>query len=777
MKALPLLVAALTTLAFGFACASFVHQPTLATFADDSVSYLVMAQVFSPWQAASPAVAAAFAGEATYPPLFPLVLALVGAAHDIAWAHVLTALILAAALPLAWLLGARWLESRGAAAGAVLALALLPALWINAMGILSEPLFCVLLLGIFLSLESERKRPWLAALLMAGMLLTRAAALVPVLAYAGWVLTRKDSWKSKLHAAAPALVAIVAYAAWMLVRPAATTDSYARILLDNAAALGSAGDPWSVLGGSVVRRLNAMFEGWLGSLLVFWVEGRPVRTALAGGVGLLALAGMVLRIRAGKPDGWMTAAYLAMYLVWPFYDQMGRFLFPLLPVFVLYSFHAAGRALAAARRPAALGHALAAILAVSLALPALGFVYQRASTGYPAAAIVDWYRTADVKAAKTRAQVHLDLFADMEAIRKLTRPGESVMWVAPGYIALLADRHGVKAPDSALGTDPYLEAARKLKVDYVFMSTYHPRDTLSDAAWRASVRAFAHRAQVRVAKVAHMHVVAHAGAVAGREIAAVDLDRLAPAGGRLQHERDQVRLGLVALAEASRRIGAGGVEIAQADRAQAVPGVRGIEHALDGELGGAVGIDRQQGMRLVDRHGLRLAVDRGARGTHHLPDACRTHRAQQRLGLDHVVALVFPGVGDRLADQAEGGEMDHGADLFGREQRFDPRLVADVGLDKARARHCVAVPGRQIVQHYHAVAALEEQLHHVRADVAGAAGDQDVHRAPGGMRPVIVCSARICHRVSRPGAACGSSCRGRSPSPCHRSSAVRPPRR
>ena len=92
-------VVALLTLGFAWVCAAFVRQPTLATFADDSVSYLVMAQVFSPYQAASQVVAAAFASEAIYPPLFPAVLALAGAAHDIAWAHVLTALVLAAAKP------------------------------------------------------------------------------------------------------------------------------------------------------------------------------------------------------------------------------------------------------------------------------------------------------------------------------------------------------------------------------------------------------------------------------------------------------------------------------------------------------------------------------------------------------------------------------------------------------------------------------------------------------------------------------------------------------
>src|SRR4029079_12161382 len=45
---------AILALAFAWACAAFVRQPTLAGFADDSVSYLVMAQVFPPYLDASP---------------------------------------------------------------------------------------------------------------------------------------------------------------------------------------------------------------------------------------------------------------------------------------------------------------------------------------------------------------------------------------------------------------------------------------------------------------------------------------------------------------------------------------------------------------------------------------------------------------------------------------------------------------------------------------------------------------------------------------------------
>jgi len=67
------------------------------------------------------------------------------------------------------------------------------------------------------------------------------------------------------------------------------------------------------------------------------------------------------------------------------------------------------------------------------------------------------------------------------------------MWTAPSYIALLAGRVGVKVPDAGLGADAYQRAVRQSGTDYVFLSRYHPRDTLSDAAWQAGLRAFADR--------------------------------------------------------------------------------------------------------------------------------------------------------------------------------------------------------------------------------------------------------------------------------------------
>lgn len=497
----------LLTLAFGTVCAMFAHQSGLATFADDSVSYLVMAQVFSPFQPASLAVASAFAREATYPPLFPLVLALAGAAHDVAWAHVLTALILAGCVPLVYALGVRWIGNRGTAAAAALSVVLLPSVWINAKGILSEPLFGVLLLATLWVLDSKpgsRGRNVMLALLLSALALTRTVALPMIAVYALWAVTRpQQTSASRAQALIPALVAATAYAAWVLLRPADTADNYARILGEHAQAYLGAGNPLAAAGASLARQLNAVAEGWVGSLLIFWVEGRPARTAMAGAIGALALAGMVLRLLAGKADAWMMAGYLLVFLAWPFYDQMERFLFPVLPALVLYAFLAAGSALQAAERNPVFGHALLTVLLLSLTLPTLAFIQQRARAEGRVAEITDWYRTPDLAKARARAQVHLDLFADMEAVRALTRPADRVMWVAPSYLALLADRRGVAAPPAALSPERYRERVRETKADYVFLSRYHPRDTLRDVAWQAGLKALAGHCRV-------IHTRAHA---------------------------------------------------------------------------------------------------------------------------------------------------------------------------------------------------------------------------------------------------------------------------
>jgi hypothetical protein len=50
-------------------------------------------------------------------------------------------------------------------------------------------------------------------------------------------------------------------------------------------------------------------------------------------------------------------------------------------------------------------------------------------------------------------------------------------------------------------------------------------------------------------------------------------------------------------------------------------------------------------------------------------------------------------------------------------------------LDEAGARVDRPVePGGEVVEHYHRFARIAQAQHHVTADIAGAAGDEDGHR-------------------------------------------------
>jgi hypothetical protein len=191
----------------------------------------------------------------------------------------------------------------------------------------------------------------------------------------------------------------------------------------------------------------------------------------------------------------MAAAYLATFLLWPFYDQMTRFLFPLLPILVLYAFWACAEAARRFRRPAGTAHAVLVLLLLSLSVPALAFIHQRSRAPERYVQMTDWYRTPDLAEARLRSQIHLDLEADMDAIRRITRPEDRIMWVVPSYVALLAERRGVSAPSARLAPSEYRASVVDSRADYVFLSAFHPRDTIHDSAWRAGLEALRGQAQ------------------------------------------------------------------------------------------------------------------------------------------------------------------------------------------------------------------------------------------------------------------------------------------
>ena len=201
--------------------------------------------------------------------------------------------------------------------------------------------------------------------------------------------------------------------------------------------------------------------------------------------------------------------------------------------------------------------------------------------------------------------------------------------------------------------------------------------------------------------------------------------------------KDGTRDILSRLAEGTAGIGAGRVEVAQRNRADAVSALVMRQRAFDGELGLAIGVDRPRRMILGDRRLLGIPEHRCRRREDEMAHAGGDHRIEHRQRTADVVAVVARGSAYRLGHREPGREMHHrvGPVLFDCAAQVVG--VEDVALDEHRlAAACPSrrrfVPGREIVVNDDVLAAVDERLYGMAANVAGASGHED--RAHG--RPI-----------------------------------------
>ncbi|NIR30738.1 MAG: hypothetical protein GWN84_15775 [Gammaproteobacteria bacterium] len=462
----------------------FAVHDGLSSFADDSVSYLLMGQYLSPWSEGGPAVREAYAEQA-YPPLLPLVLAVTGAAHSVVAAHVMVLVCLLGVCLLVYRFAAAELDSPALGLVATVLFAVSPAVWINVLGILSENLYLLLSLAVLLA-EGRWRRTGGAArtgLLLGGLLgacvLTRTIGVSLVLAFCalGAHRSARGGFSAGVPWALPAAAAlalvVVGHALW----PGALTEHYLSIWSRVWQGLGAGEDgEWSLVA-HVGPQLTALYEAWYTSWLIYWVHVTDVRYLATAGFGFLALVGLGLRARAGGIDAWYVIFYLLVLLLWPAPGQMTRFVYPILPLSVVHALYAL-RTLAALtpriRRPRVVAAAGALMMALLVA-PSVAFLYHRAQAPDDRR-ITEYYRHPDLTQARAAAAEQRAMFRDMKRIRRSTPATARVLWFTPAYIALLADRRGERLPwrgDRAT----YVEAVRRTQAEYVYLSRLNPRMT------------------------------------------------------------------------------------------------------------------------------------------------------------------------------------------------------------------------------------------------------------------------------------------------------------
>ena len=117
-------------------------------------------------------------------------------------------------------------------------------------------------------------------------------------------------------------------------------------------------------------------------------------------------------------------------------------------------------------------------------------------------------------------------------------------------------------------------------------------------------------------QIAHMDVIADAGAIGGGVVVAEDLQVGAAARHHIKHERDQVGFRVVVFTQIAIGIGAGSIEIAENHTGQPVGSAKIAEQLLHHGLTAAVGIDRRLGVLFGDRNLLGHPIGGAGAGKH-----------------------------------------------------------------------------------------------------------------------------------------------------------------
>ena len=435
---------------------AFNSQDRLASFGDDSASYLTLAHYFA--GAGGNVHAAAWAAyHSNFPPLFPLLVWLTGGAADYRVAYAVVAACAVLALPLVYRHAAA--ELGGARAGlAVTALFLLmPTAWISVKGILSESLYLLLVMAAVVHFEARLAagRAKASDLLVFGTLvacatLTRVLGIALLLAYFAHLAVQAIGRRRlpALRELLPAVPAALLLPLWYLLRPRPESDAYGRTGQQIAAKWFA--DP----AGMLQAAADFFSSGWIASFTAEAAVSPQARIAV-GLVGALALGGVLLRVARNRLDGWFLLLSLGVVFPWVFTpDNTRRLLYPLVPLLIVCAADFllwATDHLALKARARAMLLAAAALVTLAFTLPALLLVHAKAGhvapviPGQPYAYrdITEYYTTINVERARERAQLVAATLSGLEGIGAATPPGARVMWMRPEYVGLLGNRPGV----------------------------------------------------------------------------------------------------------------------------------------------------------------------------------------------------------------------------------------------------------------------------------------------------------------------------------------------
>jgi hypothetical protein len=442
-------------------------NPVTAGFLSDDAVYLLMADRFSPFHTAEPALADYVMRQSLFPPLYPLILAyLGGGSGSLLWSHVITTSTLVVALAAfgAWIhaeTGDRW-----AAIVLVATYALLPGTLLHDLEILSEfpyLMFSLLALWFAERAENTQKGYSLVALFAGLSAVTRTAGVSLIVALALWLLRSRS--RSRVYCL---IVAIAPGFAWFVYRSLyvgqTSGGGYQQFWID---LLHQARDQGIVtfLPSFLATQFAALWSGFIGNLdLRSW----PSTQVVAVIVVVAAIPAWIERLRRGRLDAWYLLVGGGMTLLYPFPNFATRLVMPWIPLLLLYFWLSVSRLVGSAHPGSAVrvGRFAATVVLAVAWVPSFVFIASRF------AAPIDpelahwkhtryWFRGNDIDAIRKDLAFRQSLIVASRGIADHVPEKECVMTVHTA-IAMLYGRRVAQQPPppSVANFDARISACR-----------------------------------------------------------------------------------------------------------------------------------------------------------------------------------------------------------------------------------------------------------------------------------------------------------------------------
>ncbi|MGA8262190.1 MAG: hypothetical protein WB783_18445 [Arenicellales bacterium] len=429
------------------------HENTAGFLQDDGV-YLMMADFFSPFFHGNSLVTRFMMGRSRFPPALPILIGLFGGgSRNMHAAHlvVLATFFASAVLFYAW--ARRTLVEKDVAAACLLIYALLPRTLIYVAEIWSEYLFMAFTFAAFVLMDKagrEREPPrelLCACALTVGLsMLTRTIGVALLAAFCVFLIVNAVKRKYLYVLLAAALPAF-----WQAVKILGHYHGGYTEDLDRY--LSPGGIARLILMGAP-HRAHLLLQSWNAQLSVTAGSSWPLQ-ALAGALLLLALLGLGRRLAHRADDSAYALFYVAIILVWPHPAENIRFLYPLMPLALVYLFDGLRLLIRETRtRPRMLANAGAVAAMLLLIYPNTLFVLHRFLTPLPGHFPDDYRHTRQflrggLNQAYYEAEQMNDLMLSMKRIRKHVASDQCVYSAHPVSTMLYSQRMSILMPPNA----------------------------------------------------------------------------------------------------------------------------------------------------------------------------------------------------------------------------------------------------------------------------------------------------------------------------------------